>query len=544
MSKPSPLSLPRRLGVIAVLVASGFAFWKSTQLAMEDAATAVAPQELRRGNGVEPDSLDPQLARMDSALTILRDAFEGLVVLGADGDIAPGAAASWEISEGGRHYVFHLRPEARWSSGDAVVAEDFAFAFRRLVDPATASQYALMLEPVANARDIVAGRKPVGALGVVARDAQTLVVQLDEPAPYFLAMLAHPATYPVHRATLAQSAGEFSRPGTVVTNGAYVPVEWQLGTEVVSRRNPHYRDAASVAIDTVRYLHVADPVMELTRFRAGDLDITYTIAPGELARSDQPWTQRARLSPQLGVYYYGFALDRPPFRDAPGLRRALAMSVDRELLVRQVLGDGEIAALSWVPPGTAGHTSARFDWANLTLAARLSQAQALYQAAGYSRERPLSFELRYNKSPLHDRIALAVAAMWQQALGVQLRLVAEDFRVLKQAIDAREVEMFRASWIGDYNDAHSFLQLLQGGFGINLPRYSSAAYDTALARARGAAPGERPALLAAAEQQLLNDTPLIPLFFYVSKHLVSERVVGWYDNVMNVTYSKDLSLVP
>ncbi len=538
------MSLTRRLALLAVLAASGWAFWALLQWEIARLDAPEAPQELRRGNGVEPDSLDPQLARMDSALTILRDAYEGLVSLAPDGSVVAGAAESWTISDEGKSYSFRLRSDGRWSNGDAVVAEDFAFAFRRLVDPATASQYALMLAPVANATEIVAGRKPPAALGVEVPDEATLVVHLAEPSPYFLSMLTHPSTFPVHRPTLAATPREFARPGTVVVNGAYRPVEWLLGSEIIANRNERFRAAAEVAIPVVRYLHIADPVTELTRFRAGELDLSYTIAPGELARSDAPWTQLARLSPQLGVYYYGFALDRPPFRDARLLRQALAMAINREVLVRQVLGDGEIAAFGWVPPGTAGHTPGQFSWAELDDATRLREAQRLYRAAGYTVERPLSFELRYNKSPLHDRIALAVAAMWQQALGAEVRLVAEDFRVLKQAIDAREVEMFRASWIGDYNDAQSFLQVLQSGFGINLPRYQSEAYDQALARAQSAAPGDRAALLAAAERQLLEDVPLIPLFFYVSKHLVSERVSGWTNNVMNVTYSKDLSLSP
>jgi len=501
-----------------------------------------ALSELRRGNGSEPDSIDPQLARMEAAMTILRDSYEGLVSMAADGSPVPGTAKDWEISVDGRRYTFNVRPEARWSNGDRVVAEDFAAAWRRLVDPATASQYALMLEPVRNASDIVAGRKPADSLGVAAPDETTLIVELAEPSPYFLAMLSHPSTFPVHRTTLAARPQEFARPGVAVTNGAFTPSEWAIGSHILATRNPHYWNDAATRLDAVRYVHVADPVTELTRFRAGDLDVTYTVPPGEVARIEREWPGRLRIAPTVGVYYYGLALDLPPFSHSPQLRQALAMAVDRKLLTQQVLGDGEQPAYGWVPPGIAGYEPQRFSWAALDDAARIAEAKRLYAEAGYSAAKPLKVELRTSKSPLHDRIALAVTAMWKEQLGAEVSLRSEDFRVLKAAIDAREAPLFRGSWIGDYNDAYSFLQVLKGGFGINLPRYASDPYEVALAMAATAAPEKRATYLAAAERELLKDVPVIPLYFYVSKHLVAPRVTGWYDNVMNVTYSKDLSV--
>lgn len=503
--------------------------------------SAAAP-ELRRGNGSEPDSIDPQLARMEAAMTILRDTYEGLVSMAPDGSAIPGAAESWAVSDDGRSYTFRLRATARWSNGERLVAEDFAFAFRRLVDPKTASQYALMLEPVVNAADIVAGRMASAALGVFAPDDATLVVELAEPSPYFIAMLSHPSTFPVHRPTLAASPQDFARPGTAVTNGAFVPVEWQIGSHILAVRNPHYWNDPANRIDAVRYLHVADPVTELTRFRAGDLDITYTVPPGEVARLERELPGQLHIAPHVGVYYYGYALDLPPFRGAQKLRQALAMAIDREVLTKKVLGDGERPAYGWVPDGIAGYEPQRFAWASLDPAARIAEARRLYAEAGYSAAKPLKVELRTSKSPVHDRIALAVTAMWKEALGAEVSLRSEDFRVLKAAIDAREAALFRGSWLGDYNDAYSFLQVLKGGFGINLPRYASDTYDMALVTAATGSGTDRAAQLAAAERQLLDDVPLIPLYFYVSKHLVSPRVGGWYDNVMNVVYSKDLSL--
>ncbi len=536
------MSLGRGAAIVTLLAAGLWTAWVfSTREAVPPAA---ASQELRRGNGTEPDSIDPQLARMEAAMTILRDCYEGLISMAADGSVVAGAAESWSVSEDGRSYTFRLRKDARWSNGDTVVAEDFVFAFRRLVDPKTASQYALMLEPVVNATEIVAGRKPPDTLGVSAPDASTLAVRLMEPSAYFLALLSHPSTFPVHRATLAAHPKDFARPGIVVTNGAFVPVDWQIGSHIIAARNKHYWNDAAMRLASVRYLHVADPVTELTRFRAGDLDVTYTIPPGEMSRIEKELPGQLHIAPHIGVYYYGYALDMPPFRDAKALRRALTMAIDRHVLTKQVLGDGERPAYSWVPPGIAGYDPQTFAWAELAKEARIAEARRLYAEAGYRKERPLVVELRTSKSPLHDRIALAVTAMWQEVLGAEVSFRSEDFRVLKQAIDARETVLFRGSWIGDYNDAYSFLQVLKGGFGINLPRYHNDAYDQALAAAARAGGTERAQLLASAERQLLDDIPVIPLYFYVSKHLVAPRVSGWYSNVMNVTYSKDLALTP
>ena len=503
-----------------------------------------AANELARGNGAEPDSLDPQLARMDSALTILRDCYEGLTAIGRDGGVEPAVAEAWDVSGDGLTWRFRLRDDARWSNGDPVEAADFVAAWRRLVDPATASQYAQMLEPVENARAIVTGLAPPSSLGVGEDGPDTLVVRLAQPTAWFPALLSHPSTFPVHRPSLASGAVDFARPGKAVTNGAYVPLEWQVGAFVRAGRNPHFREAASTAIEAVRYHHVTDPVTELTRYRAGGLDVTYTLPAGRLARWPAERRGELHTGRQLGIYYYGLAVDRAPFRDNRKLRLALAMAVDREILVGKVLGDGEIAAYGWVPPGVDGYEAQRFPWADWPPERRLAEARRLYAEAGYTAARPASFQVSYNKSPLHDRIALAVSAMWKQWLGAEVTLRAEEFRVLKQTIDSREVEVFRASWIADYNDAYSFLQVLRGGFGINLPRYASPGYDALLDQAALAGPGGRPPLLAAAERQLLEDVPLVPLFFYVSKHLVAPRVEGWYDNVMNVTYTRHLALAP
>ena len=505
---------------------------------------AADPTTLRRGNGADPDTLDPQRARTDSTFNVLRDLFEGLTAVGPDGHAVPAAAESWTVSADGREYTFQLREGLRWSNGDALVAGDFVAGMRRLVDPATASQYAQVFEPVVNAAAITRGELGAGQLGVSAPDDRTVVIRLANPAPYLLGLLAQPGTFPVHGPTLAAHGMEFARPGRLVSNGAFVLEDWVVGSHVSVRRNRNYWNDAATRLERVRFVHHADAGTEFRQYRAGKLDVSYVVPPQQYAWIREHLPGELRVTPQLSVYYYGFNLTRPPFKDDPGLRRALSLVLVRERLSSAVTGVGEAPAYGWVPRGVADYTPQQFDYAGRSYEERVREARELYRAAGYSPERPLRVEIRYNSGEVHNRLAVAVAAMWKDALGVEASLYAEEFRALLQSIQAREdTQVFRSSWVGDYNDAYSFLQLLQSSFGINLTGYSNPRFDELLAQAvKQPDLARRRALLEEAERVMLADHPVLPLYFYVNKHLVKPYVRGWTDNVMNVQYSKDLSL--
>ena len=546
LGNPGPCRL-RALAVVALLAALGACGGgepEATQAGAAPAPVAADPGLLRRGNGPEPDTLDPQRARTDASFNILRDLFEGLTAVGPDGSAVPAAAERWSVSADGLEYTFHLREGLRWSNGDPVLAADFLAGMRRLVDPATASPYAQVLEPVRNAAAIVAGQQAPGTLGVNAPDERTVVVRLDNPAPYLLGLLAHPSTFPVHAASLARHGAEYARPGRLVSNGAFVLRDWVVGSHVVAERNPHYWNDAATQVDRVHFLHHADAGTEFRQYRAGELDVTYVVPPQQFAWIEENLPGELHVSPQLSVYYYGFNLTRPPFKDNPGLRRALSLVIDRERLTRAVTGLGEAPAYGWVPRGVADYTPQQFDYAGRPYEARVAEARELYARAGYSAQKPLEVELRYNSGEVHNRLAVAIAAMWKEALGVRTALYAEEFRALLQTIQARkDTQVFRSSWIGDYNDAYSFAQLLQSDFGINLTGYSNPRYDALLAEAtRQPDPARRRALLEEAERVMLADHPVLPVYFYVNKHLVKPYLSGWSDNVMNVQYSKDLRL--
>jgi len=498
---------------------------------------------LIRGNGPDPDSLDPQKARSNESHTVLRDLFESLTSLDKDAGPAPGVASEWRVSEDGRTYTFTLRPDAKWSNGDAVVAEDFVAALRRLVDPATASQYAQVIDVITNAGDIVAGKKPPASLGIEAPDDATVVIHLNAPAPHLPMLLSHPSTAPVHRPTLAREGAAFTRPGVMVSNGAFVLKEWVQGSYILADRNTHYWNNAATHVDGVKYLHIADENAELTRYRSGAMHFTAVVPRGQFDWIKANLGDQLHISPQLHTYYYGFNLRKEPFKSNAKLRRALSMAIDRDKLVKYVLRVGELPAYSWVPPGIHNYTPQTFDYEEMNPAQRLEAAKRLYAEAGYSPAKPLRFELRYNSGEVHNKLAVAIASMWKEGLGVDVRLAAVEFKSLLQDIDRGDVDMFRSSWIGDYNDAYTYAQYLKSDFGINLPRYQSKEYDALLtAAAAEIDTGKRRELLQQAEALALADTALIPIYFYVNKHLVKPEVEGWYDNMMNVVYSRDLRL--
>jgi len=508
------------------------------------AAARGADTLLARGNGPEPDTLDPQKARTDGAFNILRDVFEGLTAVGPDGKPVPAAAESWQVSPDGLEYTFHLRDGLRWSNGDALVAADYVTGMRRLVDPATAAPYAQSLDPVLNATAITLGKRPPAELGVTAPDARTLVIKLAHPAPYFTGLLAQPGAFPVHGPSLAKHGAAYAKPGNLVSNGAYVLKDWIIGSRIELARNHSYWNDAATGVERVHYLHHDDPSAEYRQYRAGELDITYSVPPQQFAAIKANTPSELHISPQLSVYYYGYNLTRPPFKDRPDLRRALSMVLDRDRIVTAVTGLGEAPAWGWVARGTADYTPQQFDYAGWTPERRLAEARELYRKAGYSDAHPLEVEIRYNTGEVHNRIAVAIAAMWKDALGVKTTLYAEEFKALLQSVQARsDTQVFRSSWVGDYNDAYTFLQLLQSDFGLNLTGYSNPRYDALLAEATAQPDlARRRALLEEGERTLLADTPLLPIYFYVNKHLVKPRVLGWKDNVMNVSYSKDLRL--
>ncbi len=499
---------------------------------------------LYRGNGAEPESLDPHKARSIQASDVLRDIGEGLVGYSNSGELIAAAAERWEISEDGRQYDFWLRPEARWSNGETVTAQQFVYSFRRLVNPETAAFYAQALADIENAPAVIAGDKTPGSLGVEAPEEFHLRIRLKNATPYFLGLLTHPSAFPVHPTSVEEHGSAFAKAGNLLSNGAYKLDAWELGSVIRLSRNENYWNNAGTAIDKVNHYVTPEPQVELNRYRAGELDMTVTVPPEAFATIKEERPDELHVAPYLGVYYYGLNLTRAPFKDNPKLRQALSMAIDREILTEKITGRGEAPAYSWIPPGVDHYQAIRAPYADMSAEERHAVARRLYKESGYGEDSPLEVEIRYNTSETHQRIALAIQSMWRETLGFEATLINEEFQVLLSNMRAKEVtQVFRSSWNGDYNDAHTFLQVLLTGSSSNMTGYASEEFDSLMQRAAEQADLERRQLyLEEAERVLLADHPVIPLYFYVSKHLVSPRVRGWGDNVLDYHYSQHLSI--
>lgn len=505
-----------------------------------------AVSTLQRGLSSDPESLDPQKARTVQAGQVLHDIGEGLMSYSPAGELVGGAAQSWTVGDDGLRYAFVLRENARWSNGDALTAEHFAYSLRRLVDPATGASYGDLLANVVNAAAIIDGDKSPATLGVEAIDDRTLVVRLERPTPYLLNLLAHFVTFPVHPAKVAALGDRYGRAGVTPSNGAYVLDARSPGSVITLRRNPYYWNDAATAIDRVRYHVIENERTEYSRYQADELHITDNVPPNVIRNTPEELSGQLHVAPYLGVYFYGLNLTRPPFRDNPQLRQALSMAIDRDVLVTSITGRGELPAYGWVSPGVANYESQRQSYADLTREQRHDEARRLYRAAGYGPDNPLRTEIRYNTSATEGLVVQAVIAMWKEVLGVETTAVNEEIKTLLIEIrEAKVTQVFRGSWIGDYNDAYTFLGIMESGNPLNMPHYTSDEYNSLMRSAAAQTdPRHRRRFLEEAERVLLADHAVIPLYFYVSKHLIKPGVRGWEDNVLDYHYSQHLRLVP
>lgn len=510
------------------------------------AMPAQAEMVLNRGNQAEPTSLDPQKGTDVQSARIGYDLFEGLITFGRDGKPVPGAAEKWEISADGLTYTFTLRADGKWSDGTAVTADDFVFAWRRLVDPKTASDYAYFLWPVKNGEAISNGKAASDTLGVMAVNPRTLKVTLERPTGYFLGSLLHRMTYPISKANVEKFGADFVKAGNLVSNGAYKLVDYMPQSYVKAVKNPHFREAASVKIDTVVFHHTDSPETELRRFRAGELDIVQMAPVTQVDWLRQNMPETMQFYPVLGTQYIAVNMTKEPLASNPKLRQALSLAVDRQVIVDKITKSGDIPAFTLTAPGVEGYTLPAANMVTATQAERDAASKRLLAEAGYGPGgKPLTVEILHNTNESTRKIAVAVASMWQSKLGAKVSLNNQEWKiVLQNAGEKTYANMVTLGWIADYPDPYTFLKLFLSDVGkMNRAGYANPTYDTKLEEANLATnPAVRMKLLAEAEGMMLADGPMIPLYHQAYRNLVHTNVKGWFESPMGVQPTRYLEV--
>jgi oligopeptide transport system substrate-binding protein len=497
-------------------------------------------QILNRHLEADPRTLDPSLSTESVGQRVLDDLFEGLVTLSEEGHTVPGVATSWETSKDGKTWTFYLRKDAHWSNGQPVTAQDFVYAWRRQVDPATGSEYAQALAPIENAMDAAAGKMPPNKLGVEAAGPRMLVVHLNAPTAYLLALLTNPYLYPIYEPAVKQWGDSWSQPGHMISNGPFLLTDRVFNGHITVEKNPYYWDASHVRLSKVIYHSVADYDAASDQYLAGNIEFAERFNVAEIDRLRRILGDQVVISPIYATAMFAYNLTKPPFAGNPKLRLALNMAVDREILMTYVEhGANGVPAYNIMPP-LDGYDSAVPEWAHLSDDARHALARKLYQEAGYSDAHPLEAVLTYASSGPHFRRFMeALSAMWQMNLGAKVQIYNVEWKVLLQVRQLRQPVFFWDAWIGDYPDPFTFAQMFQTGFGMNEGDYSNPQYDSLVDQANNTNDdAKRSELFHRAEAILNEDAPLLPVYYYVSSHLIKPYVKGWKSNITDRHFSR------
>ncbi|MGJ0479205.1 peptide ABC transporter substrate-binding protein [Pantoea agglomerans] len=499
-------------------------------------------QQIVRHIKDEPASLDPLKAVGLPEIQVIRDLFEGLTNQDAQGKIVPGVAQSWSSSDN-KIWVFTLRNNARWSNGDPVTAQDFVYSWQRLVDPKNSSAFAWFagLSGIENAAAITKGEMTPDKLGVVAQGKHQLRVTLDRPVPWFPALVANVALFPVPQKIIAQEGESWTAPGKLVGNGAYQLSERVVNEKIVLTRNPHYWDDAHSVLTKVTFMPINEESSATKRYRANDIDITESFPKNMYALLKKTLPGEVYTPDQLGTYYYAFNTQKGPTADVR-VRKALSWSIDRKVIAEKVLGTGEKPAWHFTPDVTAGFKPLPVFMQQHDQNSLNAQAKSLLAAAGYGPGKPLKLKLLYNTSESHQKIAIAVASMWKKNLGVDVTLENQEWKTYIDSRNSGNFDVIRASWVGDYNEPSTFLNLLTSGNSSNIARFSNADYDAVIAKAsRETSDQARNSDYNRAEQILAEQAPVAPIYQYTNGRLIKPWVKGYpITNPEDVAYSREL----
>lgn len=548
------------------IFSAGLIGWLACSAAANLPANAVldSKQELIRNNGAEPDSLDPALGESVPANNILREVFEGLTATDGSGAVVPGVAESWKQTEP-KTWVFKLRSNAKWSNGDAVTAQDFVYGIRRLMNPATGSKYASTYAVyVQNGKAVVEGKMAPTTLGVRAIDPYTLEIKTPFPTAFMPEVVSNVQMGPVHKATVEKFGSQWTKPGNMVGNGAFTlgavqprcsackgntagngaftPGDWQVNSKIVLYKSATYWDAKNVQLTKLTYLAAEDGNGDVKLFESGENDWVQQLPPGSYEQYKAKYPKEIRNTPMLGLRYYSLLNTDPLLKDVR-VRKALSMALDRDVLAQKVTADGQLPAYGVIVQGTNGADVTRYDWADWPMDKRVAEARRLLAAAGVAPGTVLRFA--YNTDTYHKKMAVFAASEWKSKLGLEVELEAMEFKVLIKRRNEGQYQMARNGWIADYNDATSFLTLVQCDSDQNSNRNCNRKAEALIEQGNQSLdPAQRRSLLTQAAQTIMEDYPMIPLLQYTKPRLVKAYVGGYTStNSMDRYRGKDLYIL-
>ncbi|AHY13606.1 MULTISPECIES: oligopeptide ABC transporter substrate-binding protein OppA [Citrobacter] len=529
-------------GILTALIAGNVA----TAAVVPAGVQLAEKQTLVRNNGSEVQSLDPHKIEGVPESNINRDLFEGLLISDVDGKPSPGVAEKWDNKDF-KVWTFHLRKDAKWSDGTPVTAQDFVYSWQRLANPNTASPYASYLQygHIVNIDDIIAGKKPVTDLGVKAIDDHTFEVTLSEPVPYFYKLLVHSSVSPVPKAAVEKYGDKWTQPANIVTNGAYKLKDWVVNERIVLERNTNYWDNAKTVINQVTYLPISSEVTDVNRYRSGEIDMTYNNMPIELFQKlKKEIPNEVHVDPYLCTYYYEINNQKAPFNDVR-VRTALKLAMDRDIIVNKVKNQGDLPAYSFTPPYTDGAKLVEPEWFKWSQEKRNEEAKKLLAEAGYTAEKPLTFDLLYNTSDLHKKLAIAAASIWKKNLGANVKLENQEWKTFLDTRHQGNYDVSRAGWCADYNEPTSFLNMVLSDSSNNTVHYKSPVFDKLIADTlKVTDEAQRSELYSKAEQQLDKDSAIVPVYYYVNARLVKPWVGGYSGkDPMDNIHVKDLYII-
>lgn len=529
-----------------VLLAAGCQPRSDVAPAATAAAAVPVAKILLYGNGAEVQDIDPQTVSGIPEHKIVTALCEGLVSEDArDLHPVPGVAESWDISADGRRYTFHLRADARWSNGDPVTAADFVGSYQRILTSALGAEYAYMIyNYVVGAKAYYEGKlADFSQVGFQALDARTLQIQLLHPTPYLLNAMTHYAWFPVHLPTVARFDGlarrgtHWTRPENFVGNGPFVIKEWRPNQVFMVQRSPTYWDRGRVKLDEIHFFPVDNLDTEERMFRTGQLHVTYEVPSAKIDSYRRENPAALRMAPYLGIYFYRFNVTRPPLNDVR-VRRALSLAIDRESLVKNVVRGGERPAYAISYPDHQGYTP------RARLQGSVDDARRLLAEAGFPDGRGFpALELMYNTQQNNRLIAEAIQQMWRSNLGIEITLSNQEWKVYLDAQHTRSFDIQRAGWIADYVHPHVFLDLWESTNGNNNTGWGSAEFDRLLTASLDTkSQEERYEIYQRMDQILVDELPVMPIYYYNRVHLVSPKLINFFPTLLDNHPWKEIDL--